>query len=109
MYDLIGNKFVILTIKDFFPLEKNQPGTPLRGKEEKKRRGGGVGVVGGIGASLGQGCQRQKASIARGVRQQKGASPSKARCQILNILIIHIEHKSYVPSALKYYNESIFH
>ena len=73
--------------------------------EERRRRGG----VGGIGASLGQGCQRQKASIARGVRQQKGASPSKARCQILNILIIHIEHKSYVPSALKYYNESIFH
>lgn len=42
------------------------------------------------------------------MRQQKGASPSKTRFQILNILIIHIEHKSYIPSALKYYNESIF-
>ena len=46
--------------------------------------------------------------IARGMRQQKGASPSKARHQILNIFIIHIELKSYVPSVLKYlkyYNE----
>ena len=38
--------------------------------------------------------------IARGVRRQKGTNPSKARRQILNIFIIHVELKSYVPSVL---------
>ena len=41
-----------------------------------------------------------RACIARCVRRQKGASPSKARRQILNIFIIHIEIISYVPSIL---------
>ena len=41
------------------------------------------------------------------LRQQKGASPSN-RHQILNIFIIHIEHKFYVASVLKYYNEVFF-
>ena len=39
--------------------------------------------------------------IAQGVRQQKGASPSKVRRQILNIFIIHIE---LISSYLVYYN-----
>ena len=53
-----------------------------------------------------QGSQSQKGlkvprpHIARGVRHQKGTSPSKARRLILNIFIIHIELKSYVPSVL---------
>ena len=42
------------------------------------------------------------------LRQQKGASPSKVRRQILYIFIIHIELKSYIPSVLKYYNEVLF-
>ena len=41
--------------------------------------------------------------ITQGVKQQKGASPSKARHQIQKIFIIHIELKSYVPIVLKYY------
>ena len=48
-----------------------------------------------------QGSQRWKRPcIAWGVRRQKGSSPSKARCHIVNIFIIHIEFKSYVPSVL---------
>ena len=39
------------------------------------------------------------------MRQQKGASPSKARRQVLNIFVIHIQLKSDVPSVLKYYNK----
>jgi len=40
--------------------------------------------------------------------RQQGASPSIARHQILNIFIIQIELKSYVPSVLKHYNEMYF-
>ena len=42
--------------------------------------------------------------IAQGVRQQKGTSLIKVRCQNLNIVIIDIDLKQYVPSELKYYN-----
>ena len=42
------------------------------------------------------------------MRRQKGTSSSKARRQIFNIFIIHIEFKSYVHSILKYYNEVFF-
>ena len=46
--------------------------------------------------------------VVKGERWQKGASLSKARHQILNIFIILIALKSYVPSVLKYYNEVFF-
>ena len=55
-----------------------------------------------------QGVRQQKGASPSKARRQKGVSPSKARHQILNIFIIHIEFKSYVPSALKYYNEVFF-
>ena len=42
------------------------------------------------------------------MKQQKGASPSKARHQIQKIFIIHIELKSYVPIVLKYYKMKCF-
>ena len=42
------------------------------------------------------------------MRRQKGTSSSKARRQIFNIFIIHIEFKSYMHSILKYYNEVFF-
>ena len=40
------------------------------------------------------------------LRGQGLVSP-EAKCQILNIFIIHIE-RSYAPSVLKYYNEVFF-
>ena len=51
---------------------------------------------------------RPDADIEWGVRRQKGASLIKVRHLTLNIVIIHIELKTYEPHVLKYYNQSIF-